>query len=294
MQTATLFLVMLLSINSISSENSCDKMGTLIYEDIGCTAINIEGQTCPERFRCDFTKLNASSCLFKGKEYFDGEAIEEHLAEASCNVRCTCKNGTFGCHPRGLCRKTFEPNAIFCYSKRQLGMCCPTEVVCPPFAHDAFQCQVDGERYNVGEEFTPKNTCLICICRENFTGEFDEVSCARQNCAAQLHETNAIEQGCAPAYFQPAPSDLFYVPPNKVGYVAVYKKFLNTDTLCCPDDWICPQPLDNVTVIENERGIYSDLECKYGNKTFKFGEGFKQRIYRYRKSRHMKSIDVVI
>lgn len=80
-------------------------------------------------------------------------------------------------------------------------------------------CLVEDQTVREGERFYPRNTCVRCVCPQNFTGKLEEPYCQRISCNVQIRDSENLEKSCAPFYF---------------------KSSDETDaTLCCPSDWIC-------------------------------------------------------
>lgn len=80
------------------------------------------------------------------------------------------------------------------------------------------KCKVDGQEYNIGEEFFPESACVKCICDENFNGKFDGPNCRRLICNSQIIFGQHIRKNCAPFYKNQGTSRA---------------------RACCPDEFIC-------------------------------------------------------
>ncbi|KAH1001999.1 hypothetical protein HUJ04_005945 [Dendroctonus ponderosae] len=262
MYTTVLMLLNIMPL-ILTSEN-CDKYGILLYEDIGCKPVMNATESCPSRYDCNFSRPK-SGCTFKGKNYNPGEDIESELTYSACSIGCRCEDFNFircavldcpehlGGYP--------EPD---CLPKYELGKCCATEQICNATA-EAKTCQVDGETYSIGAKFYPKNTCFSCICHANFTGEYDEETCMRQNCVAEIYSNEQINQKCAPAYFN----------------------FHSDEVLCCPNEFLCPEPTDDIKVVNFQADANATFQCQYGAGELKVGEGFHRRINKYGKDRNL-------
>lgn len=268
--TVTLFLLpMLATIYGLS--DNCDKLGVLLYEDIGCLPVKNAEETCPSRYDCNLNRPK-SGCIFKAKNFSPGEDIESDLTYSGCSIGCRCEDFNFircavlDC-PENL--GGYGPNFENCYYEYELDKCCSIGQKClNETVLEPKQCKVDGAVYNIGARFYPKNTCLSCVCHENFTeGVYDEQTCSRQNCVAQVHFTEEINRKCAPAYFN----------------------FHSDEVLCCPNDFICPDAdLDTILMVNHEADTNSTLECDYGEEKLKLGEGFKRSINKYGKDRDIQ------
>lgn len=75
-------------------------------------------------------------------------------------------------------------------------------------------CLVDGNVYKEGQKFYPKDEpCKVCICKEGFSGKYEEPYCQDVTCGVELHYTSRMTEECVPVYF------------GRKG--------------CCPIDWKC-------------------------------------------------------
>lgn len=121
-----------------------------------------------------------------------------------------------------------------CYRKYALNRCCSTghicrnifvfcfyNIYCSPFpilarTQEVATCEFEGATYQEGQKFSPKDTCLTCVCQKGFNGKAEAPFCRRQRCGVQLRGTRGhfVEQRCAPIYS-------------------------SKSTLCCPDHWAC-------------------------------------------------------
>lgn len=110
---------------------------------------------------------------------------------------------------------------------------------------------MDGTTYKEGERFSPKNTCLNCVCDKGFNGKYEEKFCVKKICAVEIHDSDKLDGNCAPIYYE----------ENK----------------CCPDGWVCPNGKE---VIENGEGK-SEVSCKFGDKILKIGDKFKTKYQRW-------------
>lgn len=257
--------VLVLGLKSANSE-TCDKYGVLLYEDIACEPVKNETETCPSKYACNFNRPK-SGCLFKGKNYGPREDITSDLTYSACSIGCRCEDFDFiRCAVLDCPENLGAFNEPGCYPEYELGKCCATGQICNNETTEAKTCKVDGETYQIGQKFYPKNTCFSCVCHENFTGEYDEETCVRQNCVTQIRYTEEINKKCAPAYFN----------------------FHSEEVLCCPDEFVCPDPEDFIQVINREADQNSGLECEYGEKKLKLGEGFNRKINKYGKDRNLQ------
>lgn len=73
-----------------SGQNNCDKLGTLLYEDIGCTPVKPEDSECPTKFECGNFTNQSNRCLLRGRSYNVGEHVDNDITYPSCNIGCFC------------------------------------------------------------------------------------------------------------------------------------------------------------------------------------------------------------
>ncbi|KAL1497195.1 hypothetical protein ABEB36_008192 [Hypothenemus hampei] len=251
---------------SLGTSENCDKYGILLYEDIGCEGnVKTEEGGCPSSFKCDFNRPK-TGCVLKNINFHPGEAISSNLTYSGCMIGCTCEDFDFIRCAILDCPEYLYDLKDGCYNEYVLEKCCATGVICKNETDNEKTCQVDDEIYAIGQKFYPKNTCLECVCHENFTGKYDEKTCTRLNCVSQIHYTEEINRKCAPAYFN----------------------FRSNEVLCCPDHFICPDPNDFIKWTYDESKKNSTLECEYGNQKLKYGEGFERRVNKLGKDRHLR------
>ncbi|XP_018579101.1 uncharacterized protein LOC108917127 [Anoplophora glabripennis] len=242
---------------TVKSEKSCDTLGTLIYEDLGCRPVKKDGRGCAIQYECDdFTQKN-DSCLFRGKTYALNEQIRNELTYGSCSVGCFCENHSgppkFMCAVLDCPEWLGSPIKPGCYRKFELDKCCSVGMNCPSESNPLAECSVDGNVYKEGEKFYPKNTCLKCVCGKDWKGRFEQPFCQRSLCNSQINREEELHKKCAHVYF-------------------------SKEVLCCPDTWVCPSPSDQITKINNNVESNSDLSCVFGSKTLKLGEGFQTKV----------------
>ncbi|XP_017772265.1 PREDICTED: uncharacterized protein LOC108559470 [Nicrophorus vespilloides] len=200
----------------------CDSLGTLCYDDLGCTPV-LGSDGCPSSYDCSQFSTAPDSCSFHGNVFNSGERI---LGTSGCNTHCICGgNGTTIC-PIVDCYHGPKINKE-CYNTYKLHGCCSTGEKCPPFG-GLSTCTVDGETYREGEYFRPEGTCKACVCGTGFTGAFVEPFCETIKCDVEL-KANKIAENCAPAYRK------------------------NTDALCCPSYYVCQS--ESTVVSEVPSGV---------------------------------------
>lgn len=239
----------------------CPQNGRLLYEDLGfCEPVD-NTTMCPEAYNCHY---NHTGCVYKGKKFWYGEMIDSNLTDSECCTQCFCSYPyyilcqTKFCPEKTFCGGLINPRCHYGYS---LGKCCSTGLVCP--SANETTCEVDGKVYKLGEKFTPNNTCLSCVCHENFTGVFDDKTCQKQSCKSQIRFIDKVLQNCAPVYLT------------------------NSTVLCCPDHFVCPSVFDNIQVLNNT--VTGREECVYGYRKLKKGEWFYRTLnVNYFQSRQIK------
>lgn len=244
-------LFALISTVQIVAYGACPQNGRLLYEDLDfCEPVD-NTTTCPEAYNC---RYNHSGCVYKGKRFWYGEMIDRNLTNAACCTNCFCSYPyhiscqTQTCPENTFCGRLIDPRCYYGYS---LGKCCSTGLICP--RANETTCNVDGKVYKLGEKFTPKDTCLSCVCHENFTGVFDNTTCQNQTCNSQIRFMDEVLQNCAPVYFTS-----------------------NSTTLCCPNQFVCPSFFDNIKVLNDT--VTGSQECVYGYRKVKMGEGFYRTL----------------
>ncbi|XP_017772233.1 PREDICTED: kielin/chordin-like protein [Nicrophorus vespilloides] len=230
------------AITIIHAQEICDHLGTLPYEEIGCTP-TLGPDGCPKSFDCSHYEVPSDGCIFKGQTYQNREYIND---TAPCNVACYCnRENSFG--PDIACAAIDCNWNVYddCYQVNDLDLCCPTGQKCPPF-DDLATCQVDGKIYKEGQYFRPEGQCLRCVCQKGFIGEFVEPFCRRVQCDVELRFAKQIAEGCAPAYTRTA------------------------DALCCPIDYICPSNTLSISALEDS--TVSQEKCIYGQLEFNIND----------------------
>ncbi|RZC27672.1 hypothetical protein BDFB_013129 [Asbolus verrucosus] len=71
----------------LAAEN-CDKLGILVYEDLGCTPV-YNSKPCPIKYKCEnWEKLDTNKCHYKGKSYNQGEELPD--TGVPCDNGCSC------------------------------------------------------------------------------------------------------------------------------------------------------------------------------------------------------------
>ncbi|XP_063913708.1 uncharacterized protein LOC135130280 isoform X3 [Zophobas morio] len=247
------FLLLLLLI-TYTLGKGCNRLGILLYEDLGCTPEYRAGQDCPYKYTCRGLEPSSDHCFFRGKSYSNKEVVNDTLSDGLCRSDCYCS--TEGDKPRFHCGHLEclewldDGPDEGCYYKYALGKCCSTGSICSSndYTHT---CVVEGNEYRVGQKFWPSYTCLECVCQKGFVrGKFEAPFCKSRLCGEQLDKNGpSIQASCAP----------------------LYSKYEPRGILCCPEDWICP---DGNEVIKGE--IKSEETCKFGNIIVKVGQYFER------------------
>ncbi|KAJ8920077.1 hypothetical protein NQ315_011731 [Exocentrus adspersus] len=254
-----LLALCLMHLFGADSAKDCDSLGTLVYEDLGCTAVTKEGSHCPVRYDCDDFSRKNDSCLFRGKTYALNQQIEKVLTYSSCDVGCFCENSLghtkFTCAVLDCPEWLGVPLKPGCYRKFKVDECCSVGMVCPSEDKKFAECRINGDKFVEGEKFFPKGTCLKCVCDNEWTEKLEAPSCRRFMCNSQIKYADELHDRCAPCYFK-----------------------ASGEPLCCPDTWLCPTSSDEITKVNDGAVEDPDLTCSFGTKTLKLGEGFKRKI----------------
>ncbi|KAJ8934627.1 hypothetical protein NQ318_023207 [Aromia moschata] len=201
----------------VEAEESCDGLGVLVYEDLGCQAVKRPGKKCP----------------VKGTKYALNEKIDQDVTYESCNVGCFCNRHLdatrFTCAILDCPEWLGVPVKFGCFRKYEVDKCCSVGMNCPSDDNPLEDCDVGGKKYKEGEKFFPKDTCMKCVCSKNFNGKLESPFCKRLSCGVQINHAEELHNRCAPTYVKPY-----------------------GESLCCPDTWVCPTSSDKVTKINPE------------------------------------------
>uniref|UniRef100_A0A6P7FEU2 Uncharacterized protein LOC114327412 isoform X2 n=1 Tax=Diabrotica virgifera virgifera TaxID=50390 RepID=A0A6P7FEU2_DIAVI len=138
------------------TNDECDKLGILLYEDVGCTPIQAPGKSCPIKYECDLAVRN-NTCLFRGKE-ISTTTRSTDIDFGRCNVGCFCTEdvpyepddldtaitnifkpdtipvtipGKFTCAILDCPQRLGFPFQKDCYRKYTLDKCCSDGQICP-------------------------------------------------------------------------------------------------------------------------------------------------------------------
>ncbi|XP_028131820.1 uncharacterized protein LOC114327410 isoform X1 [Diabrotica virgifera virgifera] len=257
-------------------KDDCDKLGILLYEDVGCTPVLAPGKSCPIKYECDLAIRN-NTCLFRGTE-ISTTTRPTDVDFGSCNVGCFCNKdlpydpaeidkmfnnqpynipGKFTCAildcPEWLGAFPLQKD---CYRKYKLDQCCADGQMCPQ--DKPGNCEVDGKTVLEGQRFYPKDTCTHCVCPKNFNGKLEAPHCRRQFCNVQVRKQREVSSYCAPYYSE-----------------------FEGETLCCPSSWICPSDEQKIITVNPKAEKSADLTCQYGKKKVQLGEGFETTVKGY-------------
>ncbi|XP_017786171.1 PREDICTED: uncharacterized protein LOC108569220 [Nicrophorus vespilloides] len=217
---------------AIKAAKHCDNLGTLFYDDLGCTP-TLGTVGCPSSYDCPNFSVTPGVCKFRGKEYTGGQIIN---GTSRCNRGCYCQGASATQCAIVDCYFGPKDNEE-CYNTYTLHGCCASGEKCPPF-NDLATCKANGKTYREGEKFVGDGTCMSCICGKGFKGELVEPFCERIKCDVEL-EGDKIADNCAPAYRK------------------------NKSALCCPSYYICQSKSTTEDVVLS--GTKSDRKCKFGN-----------------------------
>jgi len=258
----------LLSVLAITQANECDKIGTLLYEDLGCIPQIDEATNCPTKYDCGTLARNGDSCKLGGRSYTVGQRIDKELT-APCNVACFCgelsnEEKQIQCAVVDCFFGPRDPNKKDCYPTYKLGDCCQSGEICPPF-DNITKCEVDGTTYMEGQKFWPKGMCMDCVCDKGFDGKFEAPFCKRTMCNAEIRHADDIKKNCAPVYFVKA-----------------------DDALCCPSAYICPSDEDVYTT-RKDKATHNNV-CKYGDKEVNAEQQIERKLDQWGKVRDVKCV----
>lgn len=67
----------------------CDKLGILMYEELGCKP-EYDGSKCPTHFTCGDYKKEPDTCHFAGRKYKVKENIDDEITYRGCSIGCFC------------------------------------------------------------------------------------------------------------------------------------------------------------------------------------------------------------
>ncbi|CAG9819071.1 unnamed protein product [Phaedon cochleariae] len=258
-------LIALVILYEVEAATNCDTLGTLVYEDIGCRPVMQEGHDCPIRYDCNFERKK-HTCNFRGRSIPMSQLIGNEHNYTTCESYCYCNSrGFFICPATDCCENIGEPLGPGCYWRYKIGACCSDGQICPSGDKTLGQCEVNGKIYYEGARFSAPNTCSDCICSKHFNGTLEAPDCIRRNCASQIHDYKAIASNCAPYY---------HVSGEEI--------------LCCPNRWICPTTSDQIVTVNPDADIHSDLNCRFGEKTMKLGEGLHTKVVHWGKIKNAK------
>jgi len=207
----------------------CDMREEQLSLARGCRPITRPGDCCPSSWDCSLweeRKRNNSMCFFSsaldpvGKFYAINEEIPAVSETNGCRQAATCIRNSQGnaeiltasVDCPHFFRGSPDPNCRSTYSSHT--QCCPdSEKVCGAELEALPTCTVDGQTYRKGQKIYPNShPCLVCICQEGWTGNFEAPMCQPIDCGLQL-DGDKVMQGCTPVY-----------SPNS----------------CCPRNWVCP------------------------------------------------------
>ncbi|KAF2883828.1 hypothetical protein ILUMI_22359 [Ignelater luminosus] len=242
------------------SSEECDKLGILLYEEIGCKPIkNNPNDPCASSYDCKHLEEKEEHCSFQGKKYKDREGLPDDAIRETCSSGCFCNADKLGSQftcaafdcPEFIGGSPLEKRE--CIRTYQLGGCCSHGQICPPFNNTA-TCKVDGITYLEGQRFSSKKTCSNCVCQKGFTGKYETPYCKRDSCAVELRHANDIKNKCAPVY-------------NK------------NNVRCCPQMWVCPSESDIFSPAQKETAFIKT--CKFGEKEIKNGQVLQTNLEKY-------------
>lgn len=248
-----LFGNVVFEISAVLARKNCDKLGVRLYEDMGCTPkYNPRSKDCPEEFICPHLHESTKECYYKNLTIKTGEAVRNH-PDQLCDIGCFCtEEAKFICAIVDCAEYFGITPPPGCYSTYDLEHCCSSGQKCDDCR---LTCEYNGEKYDEGLRFYPKDSCSMCVCQEGFKAKIEAPFCTRSKCNVQLKDSESIQKRCAPVY-------------NLYSNSGTSK-----DVLCCPNEWICPS--GNETIIGTPK---SNKICYFGKRNLKLGQKIEKSI----------------
>ncbi|XP_018562550.1 uncharacterized protein LOC108904460 [Anoplophora glabripennis] len=239
---------------------SCDHLGTILYEDLGCKPVFEPGNSCPTQYSCTPFKTYKETCLFRGKRYNINEKVDDSLIMENCFYDCKCVDPVgydkYKCGIKNCTEWSMSYNSTLCYKQYVPEQCCAVGTICMHQGKQIYECEFEGRRYKEGEIFVPSNSCSKCSCRKGFRGIVEEPFCKRSLCATQVVDYEELGNHCAPLYL-PLPGQT---------------------ALCCPNDWVCHSENDTIVSLSPNVNKKTNLACNFGPKMVNLGEGVVKNI----------------
>jgi len=243
------------------------------YKELGCHPAVEEGKHCPTRYICPYIPhFEPDVCHYKEVMYYTTQRLADEVTADQCVQKCVCSDEAtpraFKCKEINCPHNTGKIDPTQCVDQYKYGNCCPHKYLCgktsrgPMEKSSSFkfseeheidalaQCKYDDEIYLEGEKFYPeKEKCFSCICHADFDGSQIRGNkyCREIDCGIELRFFNELRNGCIPIYYEDR---------------------------CCPTDWKCPEPTDQVQR-NGYRGGNPFIYCKFGDLKLKIGDTLK-------------------
>ncbi|CAK9830636.1 hypothetical protein ANTRET_LOCUS7773 [Anthophora retusa] len=259
------FMTFLVAVH-VAGREICDKTkcpGPLeYYEALRCTPVYEKpGDCCATEYDCSILKnIKDDKCYANNNEYNVGDELKSEDANP-CDIGCRCVSHDGGT-PRFVCAAVdcfFLPESPNCYQRYQTDRCC-AEVICPKEGEKRATCEVDGETYLDGEQFSVKSDpSLRCTCLPGYKGENIKPFCSklkRSYCTPLLRTPDVVMRKCAP---------VFYSNQNPQTDCNVFSRCQNAN------DIVIHNHDSTKSVSEQESKM-----CQFGNLTMHIGDELNQ------------------
>lgn len=142
----------------------------------------------------------------KGRSYDVGQNILDEVVPM-CSTDCRCSSQMHVECANVECPEDdyIDPNqtpTISLYN--DLKQCCSSKQASIDKITNLSKCHVEGRSYHVGERIYPDDSCLMCLCTQNFdnkTSFAENSNCAQINCGIE-HDLHNFRAGCVPVYYK--------------------------------------------------------------------------------------------
>lgn len=157
--------------------------------------------TCPE-----FGAFALNKCHVKGRSFDVGQNVPDEVVPM-CRADCHCSSymhvecANVECPEDDYIDPDQAPT-ISLYN--DLKQCCSSAQAPIDKIDNLPKCHVEGRSYHIGERIYPTDSCLMCLCTQNFDNKtlFAENSnCIQINCGIE-HDLHHIRAGCVPVYYK--------------------------------------------------------------------------------------------
>lgn len=242
--------------------HKCNEQIPNHYYELGCRPIYNESNCCPIRFECPKLE-NDGKCHVNGNSYNLNEKLSDS-EEPLCSPACYCsktidgmKFAKWNCASIE-CPEVFNGPKPECIYQSQFDRCCGKYECNRDKIAKLLEtrCYLENKEYVKGQKMVSDVTgCYACICDENFdnTTIVNNPNCQKIKCNIEIHYADRLMAGCIPIYYGKAN--------------------------CCPIDWRCPEPTDEIIRSKLNQVNHNDtnLMCKFGNLELNVGDKIKDR-----------------